>query len=225
MATEFTFRVGLDCRCLLHAPESLIENPLLVLALHGYGQNAAVMLRLANVLFGGHTVIASLQAPNQYYLSFTAADSAVGYNWGTRENSESCVRMHHNMVLQALQLLRDRFQAGPERVLLLGFSQPVGFNYRFAGTHPNQVGGVIGICGGVPKDWEVGKYQAVSTPILHIAREEDEYFPARTAEGFPARLRHHAADVEFHMLPGGHRFPSKAGPVVHPWVKRVFGGS
>ena len=82
----------------------------------------------------------------------------------------------------------------------MGFSQPVGLNYRFAGTHPNQVGGVIGICGGVPKDWESGNYQAFSTPILHIAREEDEFFPTKTAEGFPARLRHHATDEEVFFL-------------------------
>ncbi len=225
MSAEFTFHANLECRYLLQAPELVTENALLVVALHGYGQNAATMLRLAGILFGGNTVIASLQAPNQHYLSSTSPDSATGYNWGTRENWASCVRLHHEMVLQAVQQLRTRFGAGPERVLLAGFSQPVGLNYRFAGTHPNQVGGVIGICGGVPKDWEGGPYQAFSTPILHIAREEDEFFPAMTAAGFPARLRHHASDVEFQMLPGGHRFPSKAGHVVHPWINRVFGGS
>ena len=223
MPAEFTFHTDLECRCLLQAPESPSANPLLVLALHGYGQNAATMLGLANMLFGGDTVIASLQAPNQHFLSFTAPDSAIGYNWGARDNWERSVKLHHDMVMQAAHHLRSSFGAGPERVLLMGFSQPVGLNYRFAGTHPGQVGGVIGICGGVPKDWESGNYQSFSTPILHIAREEDEFFPVKTAEGFPARLRHHASDVEFRMLPGGHRFPSKAGSVVHPWVSRVFG--
>ena len=208
---------------MLQAPESLAENPLIVVALHGYGQNAATMQRLASNLFGEQTVIASLQAPNQHYLSSTTPDSVSGHNWGTRDNWDSCVRLHHDMLLQVFQQLRSRFGTGPERILLIGFSQPVGLNYRFAGTHPNQVGGIIGLCGGVPKDWEEAKYQSFSTPILHIAREEDEFFPAKTAEGFAARLRHHASDVEFTMLPGGHRFPSKAGHVVHPWLKRVFG--
>ena len=225
MPDEFTFHTAIECRCLLQAPDVTPANPLVVLALHGYGQNAAIMLKLSNILFGGQTVIASLQAPNQQYLSFASPDSPIGYNWGTRANSENSVKVHHDMVLQSVRCLCTRFGTSPERILLIGFSQPVGFNYRFAGTHPNQVGGVIGICGGVPKDWEGGAYQHFSTPILHIAREEDEVYPAKTAEGFPARLRHHASDVEFHILPGGHRFPSKAGDMVHPWVNRVFGGS
>ena len=223
MNEDLRFQTNLTCKCLLQAPDSSAANPLIVLALHGYGQNAATMLKLTSALFDERTVIASLQAPNQFYLSSTTPDSAIGYNWGTRENWDSCVQLHHDMVLLTLQNLRARFDAGPDRILLIGFSQPVGLNYRFAGTHPNQVGGVIGICGGVPRDWEEPKYQSFSTPLLHIAREEDEFFHHKTAEGFPARLRHHASDVEFHMLPGGHRFPSKAGHVVEPWLKRVFG--
>jgi predicted esterase len=105
----------------------------------------------------------------------------------------------------------------------MGFSQPVGLNYRLIGTYPAEAGGVIGICGGVPKDWEEDKYHPVAAPILHISRSEDEFFPADTARGFPDRLRHHAADVEFHLLPGGHRFPSKARDLIHTWRKRVFG--
>ena len=88
MPAEFTFSTNLECRCLVREPEVLPDNPLLVLALHGYGQNAATMLKLAGILFGSHTVIASLQAPNQHYLSSTSPDSAVGYNWGTRDNWE-----------------------------------------------------------------------------------------------------------------------------------------
>jgi len=29
--------------------------------------------------------------------------------------------------------------------------------------------------------------------------------------------------VEFHMMEGAHRFPSKAGPLVEKWIGRVFG--
>jgi predicted esterase len=106
--------------------------------------------------------------------------------------------------------------------MLAGFSQPVGLNYRFVGTHPNEVGGVLAICGGVPKNWEEPVYQAVTAPILHIARSEDEYFPAATAKHFPDRLRAHASDVDFRLLEGGHRWPSKAKPLVRDWMQRVF---
>ena len=106
-------------------------------------------------------------------------------------------------------------------VILMGFSQPVGLNYRFIGTHPQSAGGVIAICGGVPKDWEEEKYSRVEAPILHIARSEDEFFPEAVARGFPDRLRAHAADVEFHMLPGEHRFPSKASATIRAFAEKI----
>jgi predicted esterase len=104
----------------------------------------------------------------------------------------------------------------------MGFSQPVGLNYRFIGTYPEEgVGGVIAMCGGVPKDWEEDKYAPVEAPILHIARSEDEFFPEAVARGFPERLRAHASNVEFHMLPGKHRFPSKAGAVIREFTEKI----
>jgi len=105
----------------------------------------------------------------------------------------------------------------------MGFSQPVGLNYRFAGTHPGEVAGILGICGGVPRDWEEDKYRQLDAAVLHISRDQDEFYPVAMVEKFPERLRKHAADVEFHLLDGPHRFPSKAGSVVREWMGRVFG--
>ena len=126
------------------------------------------------------------------------------------------------MVAAVLGELEGRFQVPAKRCFLLAFSQAVGLNYRFLGTHPDAVGGVIAFCGGVPKDWEESKYQDFDTPILHIARSEDEFFPAAVAEGFAGRLRAHARSVDFHLLPGQHRYPSKAKDLVREWMSGVL---
>jgi predicted esterase len=126
------------------------------------------------------------------------------------------------MVLHTLDEIGRQHAIPPQRRLLMGFSQPVGMNYRFAATHPNAIRGVIGVCGGVPKNWEEGPYQKVSAALLHIARNEDEFYPPTVTERYSDRLRLRADDVEFHMLEGGHRFPSKAGPIVEKWIGRVF---
>ncbi len=215
---EYTQAV--PCQYLLHVPES--QPDLLVLALHGYGMNPHTMLDLTLLLLGPNRLIASLQAPNQFYLGEAPSSRKVGYNWGTREHGTPSIQLHHAMVRHVASLLEDRFRIPPRRRVLLGFSQPVGFNYRFAATHPEEIGGVIGICGGVPKDWETGNYQRVSAPLLHIARAQDEYFPEAVTAGYERKLRMRAADVEFHLLPGGHRFPSKGRSVVEPWLGRVF---
>jgi predicted esterase len=216
------FDAALRCRYLLHVPSDP-GNSLVVLTLHGYGSNPEAMLRLTIPLVGAGHVVAAIQAPFQHYLGENRGGAETGYNWGVRNHHEDAIRLHHYMVRRVLEELRHRFAVEARRCLLVGFSQPVGLNYRFIGTYPEVAGGVVGLCGGVPRDWEEDKYRAVTTPLLHIAREEDEFFPVETSSKFPERLRTHAADVEFHMMPGGHRFPSKASAIVQPWLERVFG--
>jgi predicted esterase len=218
---------------LLQVPQSVDAATVLVLTLHGYGSNPEEMMRLTTLAVGENCIIASLRGPHHYYLAGGPATDAgaapqgfsgasIGYNWGTRRHPEQNIRAHHEIVRAVAGQLRARFSIPANRTLLMGFSQPVGLNYRFIGTYPDQAGGILALCGGIPKDWEEDKYQPVLAPILHISRSEDEFFPTAVARGFPARLRHHARDVEFQLLPGAHRFPSKAVPLIREWMARVF---
>ncbi len=221
-----TLTVANDFQYYLRIPEEVGTRSIVVLTLHGYGSTPEAMLRLTVPFVGPEHIVASLRGINQQYAAYTpggAPGSAdVVYNWGTSKHGDLNIALHHRMVLATLAQLRDRFRVAPSRCLLIGFSQAVGLNYRFIGMYPDAVGGVIGICGGVPRDWQEDKYQPVAAPFLHIARTEDEIFPPATTQTFAERLRRHASDVEFHLLPGGHRFPSKAGEIVSPWLKRVF---
>lgn len=223
MPERATFSARLDCHYLLEAPAAIDERTLLVATLHGYSSNPEVMLRLTRGILGPAAVIASLQGPSQFYISNSPAQ-AVGYGWGTSAHQAESVRLHHQMLLHVFDETGRRFGIAADRRLLVGFSQPVGMNYRFAATHPEAVRGVIGICGGVPKNWETGDYRPVRAALLHIARREDEFYPASDTAPYTERLRTRAGDVEFHLLDGGHRFPSKAGPIIARWIERVFFG-
>jgi hypothetical protein len=75
----------------------------------------------------------------------------------------------------------------------------------------------------VPRDWEGGKYRPIEAAVLHLSRDQDEYYPVEVVKKFPERLRVHATDVEFHLLEGPHRFPSKASGIARAWIDRVFG--
>jgi predicted esterase len=218
--------VQLEAEYLLHIPSVVNERTLLVLTLHGYGSNPEVMLRLSTLALGEDAIIASLRAPNQHYLSSgplgtPAPGSEIGYNWGTTRHAALNIELHHEIVRAISADLRHRFTIPARHLILMGFSQPVGLNYRFIGTYPEAAGGVIAMCGGVPKDWEEDKYGTVEAPILHIARSEDEFFPEAVARGFPDRLRAHATSVEFHMLPGKHRFPSKASTTIREFTEKI----
>jgi predicted esterase len=215
-----TFSARLDCHYLLYVPPGIDASTLLVAALHGFGSNPEIMLRLTQNLLGPRHAIAAIQAPSQFFLG--QHSSEVGYCWATHKHSEESVRLHHDMLLYVLDEVGRQHAIPAGRRVIVGFSQPVGLNYRFAATHPEAVRGVIGICGGVPKNWEEGPYQRVSAALLHIARQEDEFYPPAVTERYAERLRLRADDVEFHMLEGGHKFPSKAGPIAEKWMERVL---
>lgn len=216
-----TFSARLDCHYILRPPDAGDSNRLLVVALHGFGANPDVMLHLTAGMFGPRHVIASIQGPNQFFLSPGKPD--VGFGWGAGPHGPACVRLHHEIVMHVLDDAGRAYGIPPERRVLVGFSQPVSFNYRFAATCPKAVRGVVALCGGIPGDWETGAYQPVAAAVLHIAREGDEFYPPKVTEQYPARLRNRISDLEFHLLEGGHRFPSKGAPIVERWLGRILG--
>jgi phospholipase/carboxylesterase len=216
-----TFTARLDCHYLVDAPATVAPRTLLIVALHGFASTPETMLRLTVGAFGSTHVLAAIQGPNQFYLSPDA--DQIGYGWITSRHAPSSIRLHHDMVRHVLQEAGREYGIPPERRVLLGFSQSVGLNYRFAATFPAAIGGVVAICGGLPSDWDEAPYRTVTAAVLHIARREDEYYPPAVTGLYPERLRRRAADVEFHLLEGGHRFPSRAKPIVDAWVERIMG--
>src|SRR5579872_6476851 len=91
-----TFEARLECHYLVHAPARIDDRTLLVLTLHGYGSNPEVMMRLTKAMLGPDRVIASIQAPSQFF-SPNSASGEVGYCWATPAHPESSVRLHHEM--------------------------------------------------------------------------------------------------------------------------------
>jgi predicted esterase len=80
----------------------------------------------------------------------------------------------------------------------------------------------VGVCGGIPGDWESGSYQPVQAAALHIARREDDWYPPAVTEQYAERLRLRIKDLEFHLIEGGHHFPSKGDVIVERWLERIL---
>src|SRR6516164_3904970 len=158
------FSARLDCHYLLLKPSAIDSHTALVIALHGFGANPETMLQLTARLFDGQPVIASLQGPNQFFLGTDRRE--VGYGWITSRRPAESVRLHHEMVLHVAAEAGREFGIAPGRRLLVRFSQSVGLNYRFAATHPDAIRGVMGLCGGLPGDWDEGPYEPVTAAVL-----------------------------------------------------------
>ena len=219
-ALDRTFSVRLDCHYLLRAPDVVDARTPLVVTLHGFGANPEIMLHLTARLFDTPPVIAALQGPYQFFLG--AKNQEVGYGWITNRSPAESIRLHRDMVLHVLDEAGRQFGIPAERRLLVGFSQAVALNYRLAATCPDIARGVIAICGGLPSDWDEGAYHTVSAAVMHIARCQDEYYPSNVTEHYAERLRRRAADVEFHLIDGGHQIPSDGNRLVGPWLQRIL---
>lgn len=222
-ARHCTFSARLDCHYLVRAPDVVDSRTLLFVALHGFGQTPETMLPLTEKLVGSEHVVAAVEAPHAFFLpGKPRAHLNVGCCWATSRHAASAIRLHHEMAQHVLCEAGREYGIPPERRFLVGFSQPVSLNYRFAATCPGAVRGVIGLCGGVPSDWATGNYQRVTASVLHIARREDEYYPPSVTELYPEKLRLRVEDVEFHLIDGGHRFPSKGDAIVAGWLGRIL---
>ena len=214
------FSARLDCHYWLLKPSTVDVHTPMVVTLHGFGANPESMLQLTARLFANSAVIASVQGPNQFFLGPSTQE--VGYGWITSRRPAESIRLHHEMLLYVLADAGRKFNIPPERRLLIGFSQSVSLNYRFAATHPNTIRGVVGICGGLPSDWDSGAYQPVTASVLHISRTSDEYYPPNVTELYPERLRQRAVDVEFHLIEGKHQVPSDGSRLIGPWLSRIL---
>jgi phospholipase/carboxylesterase len=204
----------------LHAPA---ETPApLLIALHGYGSNKSWMMREARELAPAGFAVAALQGIHQHLKEPREKGGALryGFGWLTNFHAEDSVAVHQRALLDLIALLTDEGIANPARVFLLGFSQSCALNYRFAFTHADSLRGVVGICGGLPGDWETGeRYRETQAAVLHLAGARDEFYPPERVADYAARLSARASDVEFRSYDAGHELTPAMREDVRAWLE------
>jgi predicted esterase len=200
----------------LYAPQATSPRPLLV-ALHGYGSNKGWMMREARQFVPEGFAVAALQGFHQHMKESLHEGGPLryGFGWLTNFHTEDSIALHHDALLKIVGALVHEGIADERRVFLLGFSQSCALNYRFAFTHADVLRGVVGICGGLPGDWDASAlYQPTRASVLHLQGERDEFYtPSRVADYGP-RLSTRADDVQLKSYDAGHEFvPAMRGDI------------
>ena len=194
----------------------------LLIALHGYGASKWHALREAKLIAPDGFALAALQGPHQQLREPKEKGGPLryGFGWLTNFHPEESVGIHHNALLEMIDELTAEGIGDSKRIFLLGFSQSCALNYRFAFTHPNVLRGVVGICGGLPGDWDTNdSYQETKATILHLAGERDEFYgPARVAN-YATQLRQRARDVEFRSYDAGHEISTQMRSDIREWLQ------
>lgn len=194
----------------------------LVIALHGYGANKRQMMRQARLMSPQGFAVASLQGFHQHMREPKEKGGpwSFGFGWGTSYHPEESIALHHRALLDLIAALTDEGVADAEKIFLLGFSQSCALNYRFAFTHTEVLRGVIGICGGLPGDWETSaRYRRTEASVLHLAGEADELYPPARVLDYAGQLKTRARDVEMKSFPAGHLIVEAMREEVRTWLK------
>jgi predicted esterase len=198
----------------------------LLIALHGYQGNKDSMMEVARDIAAGRIVVISLQGHNQFFVRDGENDPTdpkshrVVFGWGTYYKMEESVRIHHQAIRRLIHLAVRKHHADSSRVFLLAFSQACAYNYRYAFTYPDQIRGVIGVCGGVPGDWDTSPvYKSASTHVLHIAATDDEWYSRERNLDHQRKLAERAASLDFHFYDSKHRFPRNSIPHIQKWIE------
>jgi len=208
-------------------PGTTAPAPLLI-ALHGYGANKRYMMREAQLMAPAQFTIAALQGFHQHMKEPREPGGPLrfGFGWLTNFRSEESVALHHRSVLNLIDILSEEGIADPDRVYLLGFSQSCALNYRFAFTHPDRLRGVIGICGGIPGDWETSPaYHHADIDVLHLAGTRDEFYPPERVRDYERQLKTRARSVEFKSYNATHEIVPQMRSDVAEWLTRETAGA
>ncbi len=199
------------------------ESAPLLITLHGYGASKWHAMREARLIAADGFALAALQGPHQHLREPKEKGGPLryGFGWLTNFRPEESVTLHHRALLDLIAALIDEGVADAKRIFLLGFSQSCALNYRFAFTHPDVLRGVIGICGGLPGDWETSPlYQQTGAAIFHLSGERDEFYPPARVENYAAQLRQRAADVAVRSYDAGHEIVPAMRADLREWLRQ-----
>jgi len=193
----------------------------LLIALHDYGASKRQMMREAQAIVPEGFAVASLQGPHQHLREPKEKGGPLrfGFGWLSSYRPEESVAIHHRALLEMIDSLIHEDVADRNRIFLLGFSQSCALNYRFGFTHADVLRGVIGICGGLPGDWETNEiYKETKTAVFHLAGEHDEYYPPSRVENYATQLRTRARDVQFRSYDAGHEIVPAMRDDIRDWL-------
>ena len=203
--------------------EGLRPSAPLLIALHGYGAGKWHATREAKLIAPEGFAIASLQGPHQHLREPKSPGGPLrfGFGWLTSFRPEESVAIHHRALLDMIELLAGEEIIDSQQVFLLGFSQSCALNYRFAFTHGDVLRGVVGICGGLPGDWETSDlYQKTDTAVFHLAGTRDEFYPPARVATYAEQLRQRANDVQFRSYDAEHEISAAMREDIRVWLKQ-----
>ena len=188
-----------------------------VVMLHGRAGSEDVMWIFARALPPGWLLVAPRAIKE---------DPEGGYSWRLRERDEwpSLVQFDVPVgaVVDFIQSLPELYNADPDNVYLMGFSQGAATAYAVAMRHPDLVRGIAGLVGFVPMDCDdlVAAEPLEGLPIFMAVGKEDPRIPYSRSLACAHTLQMVGAELDYHEYEMGHRLNARAMRHLKAWWQR-----
>jgi phospholipase/carboxylesterase len=150
-------------------------------------------------------------------------DPAGGFSWHPRQQDEwpslALFDPAVTAVVTFLNALPELYNAHPDRLYLMGFSQGAATAYATVFQYPEVAQAIAGLVGFVPSESEavVRKRPLAQLPVYLAVGRQDERIPLSKSRQAADLLRQAGADVAYHEYNTGHRLNSQGMRDLEAW--------
>jgi|GEM_PF-6578960 len=203
---------------ILKAPDDVLEPRPLVITCHGYAQRPATMLRFTQ-LWVKNCIIVSMQG--NYPCRYSGGRAKKAFSWIDIYNPQASHQLHIDNIANVIDELVAKGLVDANRIILVGFSQSVALNYRFALQKIRKLAGLVAIMGGLPSD--INRLDVkFDSPTLVVGATEDSYYSINKTCSFIKTLNKFNIPITELWYKGKHELPISLDIQMESWFKRVI---
>lgn len=189
---------------LVRQPKKVVEQPSLLVLVHGYGSNELDLFSFAEEL-PDELLIVSLRAP--YDMGYG------GYAWyainldasNNKFSDLDQARTSLTKISEVIADLQDVYNTNRNKTFLLGFSQGAILSYALSFSHPNQVQHVVALSGYINEDLLPESIDNEIVTDYYISHGTvDQVLPVEWARKAPEILSSYGLKNEYSEYPVGH---------------------
>ncbi|MCP4422908.1 MAG: hypothetical protein GY803_00290 [Chloroflexi bacterium] len=150
-------------------------------------------------------------------------DPAGGYDWRPRSQDEWPTLAQFDeavtAVVQFIRALPNLYNADPEQIYLMGFSQGAATAYATALRHPGIVQGIAGLVGFMPTAYgdSLDVLPLVDLPIFMAVGKQDPLIPTERAASCAQTLFAAGTQLEYQEYDTGHKFNAAGMRDLQAW--------
>ena len=204
---------------LARAPKKALENPPLLLLLHGYGSNKEDLYSFADEL-QDELLIISAEAPHEMgfggYAWYAINFDAMNGKFSDLDQAKKSIDIIANFIDE----IKDKYQTNPEKTFVLGFSQGAILSYSLSFFYPNKVQHIIALSGYInqellPKDIS----KAIKTDYYCSHGTLDQVLPINWARKSSPFLTNFGLKNVYFEYPVGHGVSPQNFYSLKSWIQ------